>query len=248
MRKFIGVIFSIYALMVFIPVMLLLFPFVVLASFFGKVKGGNMIYSICRLWTDISLFMWGIFHKNIYEAPPAKDHAVIFVFNHISYIDILFIFKAFRRQHIRILGKVELKKIPIFGYIYGKGAVTVNRESEAGRTESIRILKRVLSKNISVVMAPEGTFNTTGKPLKDFYNGAFRIAVQTGTPVQPVLLLDGYDRLSYRSLFSLSPGRSRAVFLPEVLPGNDAALLKEKIYEDMEQALIRYNASWIKNK
>ena len=246
MKKIAGFIFSIYGFVVFVTIMLLLFPFIFIASLFGRVKGGNMIYSICRVWADIVLCLWGIRHRNIFEAPKAKDHAVIFVFNHISYIDIPFMMKAFRHEPIRILAKAEMAKIPIFGYIYKNATVMVDSESDAARTKSVHELKRVLSKNISVVIAPEGTFNMTHKPLKEFYNGAFKIAVETKTAIQPVLFLDAYDRLNYNSIFSLNSGKSRAVFLPEIAPGNDAQVLKQKVYDEMEKGLIRYKASWIK--
>lgn len=247
-KKFIGIIFSIYAFSTFIIIMLVVFPLVIIASFFGKVRGGNMIYNLCRGWTDVALFLWGIHHKNMYEAPSSKTHAVVYVFNHISYMDIPFMMKAFRRQAVRIVGKAEMAKIPIFGFIYRKAVVMVDRESEAGRIKTVNEMRRVIAKNISVVIAPEGTFNMTHKPLKDFYNGAFKIAVETATPIQPVLFLDGYDRLNYNSIFSMTPGRSRAVFLPEITPGEDVQLLKQKVFEVMEAALIRYNASWIKDK
>jgi 1-acyl-sn-glycerol-3-phosphate acyltransferase len=247
-RKLIGILFSIYAFTIFIIIMLVVFPIVIIASFFGKVRGGNIIYNLCRTWADVALFMWGMRHKNIYEAPKAKDHAVVFVFNHISYMDIPFMMKAFRRQAIRIVGKAEMAKIPIFGYIYRKAVVMVDRESEAGRIRTVKEMRKVIAKNISVVIAPEGTFNMTHKPLKDFYNGAFKIAVETETPVQPVLFLDGYDRLNYNSIFSMTPGRSRAVFLQEIMPGNDVQELKAKVYDAMEAALIRYKASWITDK
>ena len=205
-----------------------------------------MIYSICGLWADIALFFWGIFHKNIYEAPKARDHAVVFVFNHISYMDIPIILKTFRRQPMRILGKAEMKKVPIFGYIYGKAVVAVERSSDEGRLRSLREMKKVLAKNISIVIAPEGTFNMTHRPLKEFFNGAFKIAVEMKVPVQPVLFLDAYDRLDYKSIFSMVPGRSRSVFLPEIQPGEDVAALKAKVYHTMERGLIQHHASWIK--
>jgi 1-acyl-sn-glycerol-3-phosphate acyltransferase len=247
-RKARQVIFTVYAFTIFIALMLILLPFVIVSSFFGKVKGGNMIYNICRLWSDITIFCWGISHHNIYEGALPKDHAVVFVFNHISYIDIPFLLKTFRKRPIRILGKAELAKVPIFGFIYRNAAVTVDRESEEARTRSVKVLKKVLSKNISIAIAPEGTFNTTNKPLKEFYNGAFRIAVETNTAIQPVLLLDAYDRLNYNSIFSLTSGKSRAVFLKEILPGDDAVLLKQKVFDAMESGLRRYKASWIKEK
>ena len=246
MRKIVAAIYSIYAFIVFITVMFFLFPFIVIASFFGKVKGGNMIYTICRLWADIVMCLWGIRHKNIYESPKAKDHAVVFVFNHISYIDIPFMMKAFRHEPIRILAKAEMAKVPVFGYIYKNATVMVDRESDAGRLRSVQQLKRVLAKNISVVIAPEGTFNMTYKPLKEFFNGAFKIAVETNTPIQPVLFLDAYDRLNYNSIFSMTPGKSRAVFLHEILPGNDPQLLKQKVYDEMEKGLVRYKVSWVR--
>lgn len=248
MRKIVGYIYTIYALVTFIIMMFLLFPFIVLASFFGKIKGGNIIYSLCRFWADVVLFLWGIRHTNIFETPKSNSHAVIFVFNHISYMDIPFMLKAFRKNPIRILGKAEMSKVPVFGYIYKKATVMVDRESNVGRIRSVQQIKRVLAKNISVVMAPEGTFNITNKPLKEFYNGAFKIAVETKTPIQPVLFLDAYDRLNYHSIFSLTPGKSRAVFLNELLPGNDMNLLKQKVYDEMEKGLVRYKASWIKNQ
>jgi len=232
--------------------MFLLFPFIVLASFFGRVKGGNMIYGLCRIWADIALFCWGIHHTNYFESVPPADRPSVFVFNHISYIDIPLLLKAFRRQPIRVLGKAEMAKIPVFGFIYRKAAVLVDRSNPEARAKSVLELKAILRKNISIVLAPEGTFNMTGRPLKEFFDGAFRIAIETGTPIQPVLFLDAYDRMHYRSLFTLTPGRSRAVFLePVPVEGygiESIPVLKQAVYEEMESALLRYKATWIDAK
>lgn len=250
MVKFFRFLFSIYGFVVFLALMLLLFPFVVIASLFGKITGGNLIIKICRLWADIALIFWGIHHKNIFLSPKNPDKAVIFVFNHTSYMDIPLLLKAFRKQPIRVLGKDSMAKIPVFGLIYRKATVLVNRTSSEARAKSVAQLKEVLQHNISVVLAPEGTFNMTGEPLKKFYNGAFRIAIETETDIQPVLFLDAYDRLSSKSIFSLNPGRSRAVFLPTIMVDNDNLAneeqLKEMVYKQMEVQLIAYQASWIK--
>ena len=250
MRKIAGIIFTIYAFAVFLLLMLLAFPFVLFASLLGKIRGGNTIYDICRVWADITLFMWGINHKNYYDFPKSTDHAVVFVFNHLSYIDIPLLLKVFRRQPIRILGKAEMTRIPIFGYIYKKAVVQVQRTSTEARAKSVNELKEMLKKNISVVIAPEGTFNTTDRPLKDFFDGAFKIAIETQTSIQPVIFLDAYSRLNYSSIFSLTPGTSRAVFLEEVDISQygppDVERLKQKVYGLMETALVKYNAPWIK--
>ena len=243
--------FSLYALTVFLTLMFVLFPFVVLASFFGKEKGGNYIYAICRFWANTCLLFWGIRHQNRFEAPHNATQPCIFVFNHLSYMDIPILMAAFRYQHIRVLGKAEMTRIPIFGFIYKKAVVTVNRSDAAHRAESVSTLKAVLRKNISVVLAPEGTFNMGDRPLKNFFDGAFRIAIQTQTPIKPVLFLDAFDRMHYSSIFSVTPGKSRAIYLPEVsvkgysLENTDD--LKNKVYSLMEQGLRKYKAAWIKD-
>lgn len=244
-------VFSIYGFIVFLALMFLLFPFVVIASFLGVIRGGNIIYGICRFWADVAMFCWGISHNNIYKAPKVTDHAAVFVFNHVSYMDIPIILKTFRRQPVRILGKAEMAKIPIFGFIYRKAVVMVDRSNSTARANSLRRLKASLRKNISIIVAPEGTFNMTNRPLKEFYNGAFNAAIETQTPIQPVIFLDAYDRMPYETIFSLNPGRSRSVFLEEIkVEGytmEDVQQLKNLVYQRMEEAIVNYNASWIKN-
>lgn len=242
--------FSLYGFASFLILMLLLFPFFIIASFFGKVKGGNIIYSLCRFWADCWFFLIGVHHKNIYEQLHDRSKQYIFVSNHISYFDIPMMMKVIRGQHIRILGKAETAKVPLFGFIYKNAVVMVDRKNAINRTKSLKTLKSILSKNISVFICPEGTFNMTNAPLKDFYDGAFRIAIETQTPIKPILFLDTYNRLNYKSIFSLTPGKSRAVYLEETITSGyslkDVTFLKEKIYKQMEDCLIRYNVTWIK--
>ena len=141
-------------------------------------------------------------------------------------------------------------KIPLFGTIYKNAIVTVDRSRAGNRARSVQILKSVLRKEISVLVFPEGTFNMSHEPLKDFYDGAFRIAIETGTPIMPVLFLNTYDRMHYRSIFSLNPGKSRSVFLPEInvegLSLGDVPELKRQVFSLMSEELIKRNASWIK--
>jgi len=114
----------------------------------------------------------------------------------------------------------------------------------------VSILKSVMQKGVSIFIFPEGTFNETQDPLKNFYDGAFRIAIETERPIKPILFLDTYDRLNYKSIFSLNPGKNRAVFLNEIdtvgLTQNDLPLLKQRVYDYMEEKLMEYKASWIK--
>ena len=243
-------IFTLYGFVCFIAGLLLIFPFVIVAYFYGKIKGGNFIYKICRCWADAVVFLCGIFHTNIYESPHNSNKPYVFVFNHVSYMDIPVLMKTIRKQNFRILGKAEMTHIPLFGFVYRQVVVLVDRSNAEKRAKSLLQLKSIIKKNISVVIAPEGTFNMSAQPLKEFYDGAFKVAIETQTPIKPVLFLDDYDRLNPNAIFSLTPGRTRAVFLDEVsvagLTASDVKMLKEKVYKIMEQKLIYYNASWIK--
>jgi 1-acyl-sn-glycerol-3-phosphate acyltransferase len=249
MKGFSSKIYTFYALFWFVVFTLLAFPLVIIFSFFGKRRGGNLICSLARVWADIWYFLLGIKHENIFESSydPAQNY--IFLVNHISYMDIPCLFKSIRQQPFRFLGKEEIKKIPVFGFIYSRGAVMVDRGSTQRRAKSVRVLKSLLKHHISIGIFPEGTFNETGKPLKSFYDGAFRIAVETQTAVKPILFLDNFNLLNYRELVGLKHGKSRAVFLEEISPEGyslqQVTLFKQKVFDVMEGKLLAYQASWI---
>jgi 1-acyl-sn-glycerol-3-phosphate acyltransferase len=242
--------YCIYALVLFIGIMLLFFPFMLIASLFGRITGGNMIYRLCMLWGDIWFPLIFIFHRNYYEQPLDKKKQYIFVINHISYLDATIIVKAIR-QPVRALGKTEMAKVPLFGFIYKYAVVRVERGSAENRAKSVRNMRSILKKGISIIVFPEGTFNMTPNPLKDFYDGAFRVAIETQMPVKPILFLNTYDRMNHKSFFSLNPGKSRAIFLEEVpvegLTQKDVTMLKQKIYDLMDRKLREYKATWIKS-
>mgnify|MGYP002651703466 CR=1 FL=1 len=242
-------IYCIYAFIVFVAIMLIVFPVAVVASFFGRIKGGNVVMRLCMLWADLWFPLIFIFHKKIYEAPHDKSKPYIFVSNHISYLDAAILVKAYR-QPLRPLGKAEMSKVPVFGFIYRNAIVTVDRSSAGNRAKSVRLLKSILNKGISVLVFPEGTFNMTTEPMKELYDGAFRIAIETQTPIKPVLFLDAYRRLPYESLFTLTPGRSRLLYLPEVPVAGytlaDVAKLKEEVFNIMSKKMIEYDGAWRK--
>jgi 1-acyl-sn-glycerol-3-phosphate acyltransferase len=194
---------------------------------------------IFRIW----YFLIGIRHHDIYEANEQPNRQYIFVANHISYMDIPPVLLAIH-QPIRILGKYEMVKIPIFGWIYRIAVVLVDRSSPEARARSVRALRSALRRNVSIFIFPEGTLNETGEPLKEFYDGAFRLAIEMQTPIKPLIFVATVDRLHYASIFHLTPGPSRVVHLPAVevdgLTMNDLKPLKQKVYDIMDAALRKY--------
>lgn len=241
-------IYCVYAFIIFVTLLIIVFPLALIGSAFGAISGGNFLLSVYRWWGGIWYVLIGIRHKNILEAPHDSSRQYIFVANHISYLDgpcmVLSI-----QQHFRPLGKVEFVKVPLFGLIYRIVVVTVDRGSAEGRAKSVRRLKAVLKKGISIFIFPEGTFNETGDSLKAFYDGAFRLAIETQTPIKPLLFLDTYKLLHYRHVTTLRPGLERTIYLEEVpvdgLTMRDMPALKQRVYEIMDKKLKEYGADWI---
>src|SRR6185312_8804088 len=132
--------FSAYGFVVFLLLMFILLPLFIYAFLQKHIKAGNLIYKISRFWADAFFFLIGVKHWNIYEEPHDKNAEYIFVSNHISYLDIPMMMKVIRGQHIRILGKAEMNKIPVFGSIYKRGTVSVDRNSVQARSKSIHRL------------------------------------------------------------------------------------------------------------
>lgn len=248
MKRSVLFLYNMYALLTFIALMLLLFPFFLVASWGGPVAGGNRSIRLCRWWADAWMALIGMRHRTVFEVPHDKERPYIFVANHISYIDAVILVKAIR-QYFRPLARAETAALPIFGYIYRNACVMVDRSDPESRSASVKRLKTLLQKKISVFVFPEGTFNMGDLPLKSFYDGAFRVALETGTPIKPILFLDAFDRMHYSRLASLTPGPSRAVYLEEIsVEGygvDEVARLRNDVYAIMHQKLIAYNAAWI---
>ena len=211
---------------------------------FGKAKLSQRVYKVCRYWAKVWYLFIGIRHKEIYEAPHAFSKPHIFVANHNSYMDIPPIVQL-KHQPIRPLGKFESSKIPIFGWVYRAAVIMVDRSSPEKRAKSLRNLKAALHKKNSIFIFPEGTFSMTNEqPLKSFFNGAFKLAIEMQVPIQPILMIDAVDRMHFDSVFSLTPGLNRVVYLKTVDVSNytlnDIEKLKNEVYESMDQGLRRY--------
>lgn len=244
MRLLLKIVYPFYltfAFASFVLFLFLVFPGVLLALLWGQPVAGNIVIKLARAWSDAWLFLIGIRHRNIVEAPIEPGAQYVFVANHISYMDIPLLFKAIRKRPFRVLGKMEMARIPIFGLVYRLAVILIDRSSKESRARSIQQLRKTLAGGVSIFIFPEGTFNETKEPLKFFYDGAFKLAIETGTPIKPIVFLDSVERMHYRSVFSIRPGLSRAVHLPAIpvagLTEADVPSLKEATFTAMEQCI-----------
>ena len=203
------------------------------------------IHGLFRLWARLWFFFIRIRHRALNKPFHEAGKPYIFIANHISYLDIPTIVLSIKNPPAKILGKAELGNIPIFGWIYKIAVVCVERENPKSKASSLQELKTLLSKNVSVIIFPEGGFNETEDILKSFYNGAFSLSQELGIPIAPVLLLNTCMRLNQHSLFSFRAGDSIIEYLPLIYPRDFENItdMKQHSFDVMKTALLSYNES-----
>lgn len=158
----------------------------------------------------------------------------MFVANHTSIIDIMLML-AVNDHPFVFLGKVELARIPLFGYFYRRTCILVDRGSQKSRLQAFAEAQRRLKQGNSICIFPEGGVPSNEKLiLTPFKDGAFRLAIDHQIPVVPITFHDNKKRFSY-TFFSGSPGKMR-VKMHEVIPTKDKTQedkrpLKDKTYQ-----------------
>lgn len=105
--------------------------------------------------------------------------------NHTRYSDPLFIILSMgRKDHPYIMGKAELLRIPLLGWILKKaGVIPVDRGKSD--VKAIKESMRVLKEGKKLLMFPEGTRVKSGED-QAAKAGAAMLAVRTGVPLVPV--------------------------------------------------------------
>ena len=72
-------------------------------------------------------------------------------------IDVMLLVSTVRNNPIVFIGKKELEKIPIFGLIYKKTMILVDRSSKESKKRVFEQTKIKLKSGISIAIFPEGT-------------------------------------------------------------------------------------------
>ena len=241
-RKILQPFYTAYVVITFVISVAVLFHLFVLISLGNNVAARKAIFSIIKYWSVFWLWLIGMPVKKSGKRPPEGKY--IIVANHISYLDTLVIFPAVP-GHFRPLGKKEISKIPVIGFIYKQVVIMVDRSSAHSRAKSMRLLWRVLNHEANIIIFPEGTFNETAAPLKEFYDGAFRLAINTQTPIFPIIFPDTVNRWHYSAWWKFWPGINRAIHLEHIevsgLTLENLPELKQQVFSAMEAELKKYN-------
>lgn len=240
-KRFFSLIFMIWGFVTFIAAMLLVLPFIFIASalFKGK-RGSDIIFYFLNIWGWIFCLLCFYRIRTQNKSVIESSKAYIYVCNHNSYLDAIAIVLAIPGS-FKPLGKIEMVKIPIFGLIYRSVVVLIDRASKESRQRSVEDLKQDLARGQSILIFPEGTMNRSTEPLTDFYDGAFRLAIETQTPIAPMVIINAKNLFPRADPLAARPGVITCIFNKPVnvsgLVPEDLEGLKLKVYNTMEAAI-----------
>ena len=205
-------------------------------------KGQVFFLQVSRIWMRIWLTLIGcrLQLRGLHHFKENKNYVV--VFNHNSFLDIP-LSCPFVPGANKTIGKDSFTKIPFFGWFYKRGAVLINRKNEKSRMKSYEAMKRVLAKDMHMCIYPEGTRNRTNELLKPFYDGAFKLSIETEKEIIPCIISGTKKALPVHKIFYLFPTKLSMQFLPPISPkGKLAKELNKEVFEIMRQELSKKNA------
>ena len=175
------------------------------------------IYTIIRYWGKVTFYATGfrLEYEERVQLDPHENY--VFIANHTSMMDIMTVLTVLKHHPIVFVGKAELGKIPIFGRIYKRICIMVDRSSLKSRARVIPDAKHKLNQNLSIFIFPEGgVSDDTSIVLDKFKDGAYNIAVETQTPIA-VLAIEGLKEMFPFDWFKGYPGKVKVTLL-DIIP------------------------------
>ncbi len=168
---------------------------------------------MARIWAKVILFGMGFYAIVQRQQKLQKGKSYMLVSNHTSMADIMLMLSIMSNPFV-FVGKVELVKIPLFGFFYKRTCILVDRKSSKSRMSVFNRAQQRLNQGLSICIFPEGGVPDDQSLLLDsFKDGAFRLAIEHQIPIVPITFADNKKRFSYQ-FFSGSPGKMRAVVHP----------------------------------
>lgn len=235
-KQVLGHIFFIYALLLFVATMLIVFIPIWITTLFPEPKRSKLLHPIFKVWMGVYMPLAGcpVFRKG--SRYLSKGQSYVVVINHNSFVDIP-VSSPWIPGPNKTLAKVEMAKIPVFGVIYKAGSILVNRKNEQSRRESFTRMQTVLEMGLHLCLYPEGTRNKTKQPIQQFFDGAFITAIRSQHPIAPAVIFNTGRILPHNKKLWAWPMPVHFHFLEPIptkgLSLNDVADLKARVHKIM---------------
>lgn len=218
----------------------ILFALPILFIIISNDKFYKTFFKIARAWGKTILFVMGFKPVIITEQKVVRNKSYMFIANHASLIDVMLMLSVIKNPAV-FVGKKELIKIPVFGYVFRKTSIWVDRSSLKSRKEVYTRAELKLNEGLSIIIFPEGLVPDEDIILSEFKNGAFRLAIEHQIPIVPMTFYDVKKRFSW-TFFSGWPGKLRVkihTFIQtEGLTLNDMESIKKKAFNIIYNELV----------
>ena len=157
---------------------------------FSLIFGHQNLFTLLPILTKIQLFLLGSIVRVKNKIP--KDGQYIIMMNHTSFADVFYPIQVARGKYTAILASWNFK-IPIWSRMLKSfKAIPVYRRNRNKAIESIKKAEHIIkSLGYHIVIFPEGTRTINGK-LQPFKKGGFHMAINTKTPIIPVVVKGGF--------------------------------------------------------
>lgn len=235
-------IWAVYAVLLFIALLLVSFPVMLVHMIFtpGDSALRRNIRYLHHVFSPTFLRLVGI-RVNVRGAGHLdQSRSYVIVGNHNSALDFIVNAVAFPGV-FRFLAKQELHRVPVFGWVVKKMCLSVDRSSAMSRARSVVELKKQLANGWNIFIYPEGGRNRTSDVLAPFYDGAFRIAIQTKAPIAVQTIVNIKDISSTVKSVDLRPGVVKIMWDKPIettnLTAADIPELKEQVRQIMRHHL-----------
>ncbi len=236
--KALRIIHTAYGFTVFTILFLVLFPVLLFPIFFPSQF--KWVGIINRWWAKGTFTLALIPYQVVCKANLDSKQQYIFCPNHFSYLDIPTM--GLNPINTVFVGKNDMEKIPLFGYMYKKLHITVNRASLKSRVNTLLASMKAIDEGKSLVIYPEGGMITKNPPtMVAFKDGAFRAAIEKQIPIVPVTIPNNWIILPDESTLRLRGGKIKVIFHPPIetkgMTLDDIDSLKETVYAIIDQEL-----------
>ncbi len=179
---------------------ILVFPVILSVSLTPQRAAQKLMRFLIRFL--LALSGWRI--KIINPEKLKQDTPCIYVANHTSYLDSL-VLLSILPPGVSFVGKRELFTFTPLRLILKKlGHLMVERQDVMQSLEDLKQITKAVKLGQSLMIFPEGTFSHISG-LRPFKLGAFKLAVETGTPVCPITVT-GTRQLLPADAYLLHPG------------------------------------------
>lgn len=233
--------YTYYGLAVFSVLFLVFFPLLLIPMIFPTQFKWVGIFN--RWWARL-LFLFTLLPYRVVSSPALhRNRQYIFCPNHFSYLDIPTM--GLNPINAIFVGKNDMEKIPLFGFMYRKLHITVDRSRLKSRVNTLLDSRKAIDAGKSLVIFPEGGMLTKHPPkMHAFKDGAFRTAIEKQIPIVPVTIPYNWIILPDQHPLRLHWSRIVVIFHdPIETQGyslNDVDDLKKQVFEVIESELKQY--------